>query len=182
MASGWLPDSGSWRWRTCFHWPGSSVSVQRASRWLSVCWTDFCLSWRFVNAVHFAYFLKIIAVVPFSNIHFPISYRFSQSTFLVSVCAAFTSLWSPQKKRRTCLWPMTWFASVRIALQCLTWWGWRRSSWRSSTGRWRPPRPCAFSVSFTATSWSSSTLRGKDRRSHQPAGQSYDSTRLYLLY
>lgn len=117
--------------------------------------------------------------------YFSLSYsfvRFSQNTCPVWASAVSTLLWSPPRRRKTCLWPMTWSASVRIASLCLTWWGWRRSSWRSSIGRWRPPQLSAFSAFFTATSRSSSTLRGKDRWSHQPAGLNHDSTRLHLLF
>lgn len=112
---------------------------------------------------------------------FPVLHRFNQNTYLVWACAAFTLLWNLQRRRRTCLWPMTWSASVRIASQCLTWFGWRRSSWRNSTGRWRPLQPSAFFAYFTATSRSSSTLIGKDRRPRQPAGRNHDSTKSYLL-
>lgn len=88
--------------------------------------------------------------------------RFNQSTCPAWACAASTLPWSRLRTRRTCLWPVISYASVRIALQCLTWWGWRRSSWKSSTGRWRRPQPCASCASFTATSRGSSALRGKD--------------------
>lgn len=90
-----------------------------------------------------------------------LAYRFSPNICPVSAFAASTSPWRLLKRRRTFLWLTICSESARTASPFQTWWGWRRSFWRSSTGKLKLLQHCTSSDCFTATSRRTWTLMGE---------------------